>query len=589
MRPHTRKGETGRSDPCTMYRQVHSGHKDKDEPWIDRYRPYSKVDLAVHKKKVEEVENWLKLHTEPSQGGLLLLRGPSGCGKTATINVLSRELGFRIQEWINPPNLVWCSQQVLDRTTVLSSTSQSAQFQEFLLRSNKYNCLKMVGDTSSTGRSLILVEEFPNQFYRNPSGLHDILRYFVKTRRCLLVFIVSNSASGDSSSRVLFPRELMEELDISDISFNPVAPTTMMKVLTRILSNEDRKRIGRVIVPDQTVLEMISSGSSGDIRSAINCLQFASVPDHSLEKGLVRRNNRFISQGKAVSGSGLVLRKNTKPTKGQEGEPTVGMRDTGLFLFRALGKILHCKRVAPECVKTSESAFGLGLPSHLSLHHRESLLVDPERVIERSYVSGEFFNLYLHQNYLDFFSEMEDVHKASEYMSDADLLTSDWMSGNTLDKYASAVATRGLLHTNSQQVAVGFRPLHKPNWLLVNKKHREKCLAAQCLFRHLCMTPVSLQTELLPFLAKFTNRLSNQDEITFIQDVGHMPMKRFPVRLKLEALTDQEVHLKIDSLEDIKDVQKGSVECLSANHPQYPTTSVTENEKTMMIEEYNSD
>ncbi|XP_061133624.1 cell cycle checkpoint protein RAD17 isoform X5 [Syngnathus typhle] len=542
MRPHTRKEETSRSDPCTMYRQVHSGHKDKDEPWVDRYMPYYKVDLAVHKKKVEEVENWLKLHTEPTQGGLLLLRGPSGCGKTATMHVLSRELGFRIQEWINPPNLVWCSQQVLDRTTVLSSTSQSAQFQEFLLRANKYNCLKMVGDTSSTGRPLILVEEFPNQFYRNPSGLHDILRYFVKTRRCLLVFIVSNSASGDSSSRVLFPRELMEELDISNISFNPVAPTTMMKVLTRILANEDRKSIGRVIVPDQTVLEMICSGSSGDIRSAINCLQFASVPDHSLEKGLVRRNNLFISQG-----------------------------------------------VAPECVKTSESAFGLGLPSHLSLHHRESLLVDPERVIERSYVSGEFFNLYLHQNYLDFFSEVEDVHKASEYMSDADLLTSDWMSSNTLDKYASAVATRGLLHTNSQQVAVGFRPLHKPNWLLVNKKHREKCLAAQCLFRHLCMTPVSLQTELLPFLAKFTNRLSNQDEITFIQDVGHMPMKRFSVSLKLEALTDQEVHLKIDSLEDIKDVQKGSVECLSANHPQYPTTSVTENEKTMMIEEYNSD
>ncbi|XP_037115375.1 cell cycle checkpoint protein RAD17 isoform X3 [Syngnathus acus] len=564
MRPRTRKGETSRSDPCTMYRQVHSGHKDKDEPWVDRYMPYYK-------------------------GGLLLLRGPSGCGKTATMHVLSRELGFRIQEWINPPNLVWCSQQVLDRTTVLSGTSQSAQFQEFLLRANKYNCLKMVGDTSSTGRPLILVEEFPNQFYRNPSGLHDILRYFVKTRRCLLVFIVSNSASGDSSSRVLFPRELMEELDISNISFNPVAPTTMMKVLTRILSNEDRKSIGRVIVPDQTVLEMICSGSSGDIRSAINSLQFASVPDHSLEKGLVRRNNLFISQGKAVSGSSLVLRKNTKPTKGQEGEPTVGMRDTGLFLFRALGKILHCKRVAPECVKTSESAFGLGLPSHLSLHHRESLLVDPERVIERSYVSGEFFNLYLHQNYLDFFSEMEDVHKASEYMSDADLLTSDWMSSNTLDKYASAVATRGLLHTNSQQVAVGFRPLHKPNWLLVNKKHREKCLAAQCLFRHLCMTPVSLQTELLPFLAKFTNRLSNQDEITFIQDVGHIPMKRFPVSLKLEALTDQEVHLKIDSLEDIKDLQKGSVECLSANHPQYPTTSVTENEKTMMIEEYNSD
>lgn len=47
-------------------------------------------------------------------------------------------------------------------------------------------------------------------------------------------------------------------------------------------------------------------------------------------------------------------------------------------------------------------------------------------VVERSHMSGEFFNLYLHQNYLDFFSQVEDVERASEYLSDADLLTSDW-------------------------------------------------------------------------------------------------------------------------------------------------------------------
>lgn len=41
-------------------------------------------------------------------------------------------------------------------------------------------------------------------------------------------------------------------------------------------------------------------------------------------------------------------------------------------------------------------------------------------------MSGEFFNLYLHQNYPDFFSEVEDVDRASEYLSDADLLTADW-------------------------------------------------------------------------------------------------------------------------------------------------------------------
>ncbi|XP_061624262.1 cell cycle checkpoint protein RAD17 isoform X3 [Phyllopteryx taeniolatus] len=585
VRPRKRKGETVSSGPCAMYPQKHSGHEEQDEPWVDRYTPCSKDDLAVHKKKTEEVESWLRVHTDTRQGGLLLLTGPPGCGKTAAVQVLSSELGLRIHEWTNPPNLDSYTISKHDRmTNSLSSISQSAQFQEFLLRANKYNCLKMVGDGRPTLIKLIMVEEFPNQFYRKPSDLHDILRYFVKTSRCPLVFIVSNSPSGDSSSRFLFPREILEELDIINISFNPVAPTTMMKVLNRILTHENGKSNGRVIVPDQTVLEMVCSGSYGDIRSAINSLQFASVPDYSQEKDVLRGNNPMILQGKAVSRS--TIRKKSKPTKGQEEEQTFGKKDTCLFLFRALGKILHFKRGSPEGVKAAESAFGR-LPSHLSQHHRENLHVDPEWVIERSYVSGEFFNLYLHQNYLDFFSGMEDVDKASEYMSDADLLTSDWMSSNTMGEYASSVVTRGLLHSNSQQVAVGFRPLHKPNWLLVSKKHQENCLAAQCLFRHFCMTPVSLQTELLPYLAKFTNPLRNQDQITFIQDVGHMSLKRFPVRLKLEALTDQEGQLKSESEEDIEDVQEGSQECLSASQPQHPATSIEEED--IMIEEYDSE
>lgn len=48
-----------------------------------------------------------------------------------------------------------------------------------------------------------------------------------------------------------------------------------------------------------------------------------------------------------------------------------------------------------------------------------------------------------------------------------------FQSRSTMGDYGSSVATRGLLHSNSQQVAVGFRPLHKPNWLLVSKKVRQ--------------------------------------------------------------------------------------------------------------------
>lgn len=39
-----------------------------------------------------------------------------------------------------------------------SYSSQLAQFQEFLLRANKYNCLRMAGDEGTTDCKLILVE-----------------------------------------------------------------------------------------------------------------------------------------------------------------------------------------------------------------------------------------------------------------------------------------------------------------------------------------------------------------------------------------------------------------------------------------------
>lgn len=62
-----------------------------------------------------------------------------------------------------------------------------------------------------------------------------------------------------------------------------------------------------------------------------------------------------------------------------------------------------------------------------------SLRLFVQLVVERSHMSGEFFNLYLHQNYLDFFSEVEDVDRASGYLSDADLLTADWTVSLSLD------------------------------------------------------------------------------------------------------------------------------------------------------------
>ena len=62
----------------------------------------------------------------------------------------------------------------------------------------------------------------------------------------------------------------------------------------------------------------------------------------------------------------------------------IGGRDNSLFLFRALGKILYCRRdTTPEGGEEEEgegAARGSAevLPPHLVHHHRPRLLVDPE-------------------------------------------------------------------------------------------------------------------------------------------------------------------------------------------------------------------
>ncbi|XP_040478139.1 cell cycle checkpoint protein RAD17 isoform X3 [Ursus maritimus] len=458
----------------------------ENEPWVDKYKPETQHELAVHKKKIEEVETWLKakiLERQPKQGGsILLITGPPGCGKTTTIKILSKEHGIQVQEWINPilPDFQKDDfKEILNPEAsfhVFPYQSQIAVFKEFLLRATKYNKLQMLGDDLRTDKRIILVEDLPNQFYRDSHTLHEILRKYVHSGRCPLIFIISDSLSGDNNQRLLFPKEIQEECAIANISFNPVAPTIMMKFLNRIVTMEANKDGGNIIVPDKSSLELLCQGCSGDIRSAINSLQFSS------------------SKGASLS-----------------------------------------EVDSPR------------LPLHLSEYDRDTLLVHPEEVVEMSHMPGELFNLYLHQNYIDFFVEVDDLVRASDFLSFADILSGDWNTRSLLRQYSTSIATRGVIHSNKargfahcQGGGWSFRPLHKPQWFLINKKYRENCLAAKALFSDFSLPALCLQTQLLPYLALLTIPMRNPAQISFIQDIGRLPLKRHFGRLKMEALTDRE-------------------------------------------------
>lgn len=49
-----------------------------------------------------------------------------------------------------------------------------------------------------------------------------------------------------------------------------------------------------------------------------------------------------------------------------------------------------------------------------------------QEVVEKTQVSGDYFNTFLHQNYLEFLSTVEDVERFLEYLSDADTLSSQY-------------------------------------------------------------------------------------------------------------------------------------------------------------------
>uniref|UniRef100_A0A8D0U4E1 Cell cycle checkpoint protein RAD17 n=1 Tax=Sus scrofa TaxID=9823 RepID=A0A8D0U4E1_PIG len=504
----SRRSPTRKRGNLSSSKQIYSLENSKEyvsenEPWVDKYKPETQHELAVHKKKIEEVETWLKvevLERQPTQGGsILLITGPPGCGKTATIKILSKEHGIQVQEWINPVLPEFQKDDFKEIFNPESSfhifpyQSQIAVFKEFLLRATKYNKLQMLGDDLTTDKKIILVEDLPNQFYRDPHILHEVLRRYVQVGRCPLIFIISDSLSGDNNHRLLFPKEIQEECAISNISFNPVAPTIMMKFLNRIVTKEANKNGGKIIVPDKTSLELLCQGCSGDIRSAINSLQFSS----STGKNNLwprKKGTSSLKSDAALSKS----KRRQKPDRVFENQEVqaIGGKDVSLFLFRALGKILYCKRASVTELDSPR------LPSHLSEYERDTLLIHPEEVVEMSHMPGDLFNLYLHQNYVDFFMDVDDLVRASEFLSFADILSGDWI-------------------------------------------YRENCLAAKALFSDFCLSPVCLQTQLLPYLALLTIPMRNQAQISFIQDIGRLPLKRHFGRLKMEALTDRE-HGMID-------------------------------------------
>ncbi|KAK4560711.1 RFC checkpoint protein Rad17 [Recurvomyces mirabilis] len=438
--------------------------------WVDQFGPVTVEDLAVHKRKVNDVRQWLGNTFHGKRRKVLVMKGAAGTGKTVTIRMLAKEMGFTVAEWQNPANVGALND---------SSTSAAAQFQEFVGHAGRASSLQLAADgeslagadfevemephaTNMQRKQLLLIEEFPSTFSLSSVALQTfrstISQYLSATQSqyffvAPLVLVISetllstNTAAADSftAHRLLGP-ELNSHPYIDSIEFNAVAPSILTKALESVVIKEARKS-GRRKTPGPQVIKRLAE--SGDIRSAIASLEFLCL----------RGNDDDIWSGKVHF---------TKPKKKvdqpmtkaeEEALKLVSNRESTLGVFHAVGKIVYNKRTIPL-----QPALVAHPPAWLPQNRRATVSeTDVDDLVDEIGTQTSTFIAALHENYAlscanpSAEEALDSLSGCAYDISDADLLSNDRFSSSNRafsgsamdslrqDEMAFQVAVRGLL------------------------------------------------------------------------------------------------------------------------------------------------
>ncbi|KPI39451.1 Cell cycle checkpoint protein RAD17 [Cyphellophora attinorum] len=398
-------------------------------PWSERYGPTTLDELAVHKKKVTDVQQWFEaVVSGRSRQKLLVLKGPAGSGKTVTVNLVTQAVGLNTITWQNPG--------IVDTTV---NGSAAAQFDEFLNR-GQFGSLGFDGAESKADRSAqhqaLIVEEFPtsssrsvgldsvrgavSRFLTSGSGSAQPFRSTNTEPACPAVMIISetllNSSTAFSDSftahRLLGP-EILNHPATTVIEFNAVAQTFVHKALDLAVKKEARTSLRRRI-PGPAVMQRLAE--MGDLRNAVNALEFLCVRNDS--------NSDW---------SGTVASKSKKSAKDQkdltemekDSLKLVSQRETTLDMFHAAGKVVYNKREDAR-VLDSRAEPPPKPPDHLMhlYNHKESQ-IDIDALFNETGADIQTFISSLHENYVlscngDSFTDYFD--DCAEMLSFSDVL-----------------------------------------------------------------------------------------------------------------------------------------------------------------------
>jgi len=368
---------------------------------------------------------------------LVLISGPSGSGKSTCLRILAETLKIHIVEWETRTTTNLTS-SVLDeeRDDRQSIESQKRSFRTFLFQSTRYLSSSM-GQNSGDGlffennsndddddddqneneekpkkisspiykHQLVLIEDLPNAFYSDVELFHSTLRELKRVAHHPVVFVLTDnsSLSAAQNPHLLFPLSILDELKIEQIHFNGFAATFMKKALDAIITEASHLKLKP---PSRDRIDQIVQIANGDLRLAINTLQFSSNDKTKLKGG------------------------------------SLSSKDSCISLFQGLGRILYKKNAEED-------------PNDVTKSY-------PENLIEQCHVSTPTFIGFLFENYLDFYSLMEDTERLCDYLSIGDYIVHEWETRLQLLSICSSITCRAVRSCNSMPNQPGFKPMRKP-------------------------------------------------------------------------------------------------------------------------------
>ncbi|XP_058185247.1 cell cycle checkpoint protein RAD17 isoform X4 [Rhododendron vialii] len=421
-----------------------SGRSNGKDLWVDKYKPGSLEELAVHKKKVEEVKMWfekrLKRQKEELFNNVLVITGQAGVGKSATVHVIASHLRATVCEWNTPTPTIW--QEHLHNSNLgVRYMSKLDEFENFVERTRKYGLIPSSFSGQSQASVILVIDDLPVANGRVAfEKLNKCLHLLVQSALVPTVILITDCGEADSSDN---NPQSWEELQSSlqragacKVAFNPITVNSIKKTLSRICREEHLNVDGEQI-------DLIAKASGGDIRHAITTLQYFCMKPHP--RLSLSSSNGTPTYSKERSDDMSCLDDRFSLPFG---------RDETLSLFHALGKFLHNKRETENSISFEQGGFLVK-----ERFARLPVKMDaPEKVLCKAHGQARPVTDFLHENVLDFLSEeaIDDACVVTSYLSDADFLlaslsgmiTRNYEAENVIQSAAASVAVRGVLFGN---------------------------------------------------------------------------------------------------------------------------------------------